>query len=135
MLRDIRAMSCRCQVSRVVGVTAGLAPTFTRDQSGEDGEPDPVGGLVADPGDLAAQHRVLVPQRQHLCVFGRAVAKHTAGTLIRFRTSAVAIDSGIEGSSQVPWRPLPCAEKLQARPGIVFPSGTGQQQQHQCRER
>jgi hypothetical protein len=34
-------------------------------------EPQPVGWLVADPADLAAQHRVLVPEHQQLGVFGR----------------------------------------------------------------
>ncbi|MEV6618454.1 VOC family protein [Streptomyces sp. NPDC051051] len=38
-----------------------------------------------------------------------------AGILIRFRTSAVTIDSGLEGSSQAPRRPLPHTEKLQAK--------------------
>lgn len=33
-----------------------LAPMAARDQPGECGEPDPVGRLVADPGDLTAQH-------------------------------------------------------------------------------
>ncbi|RFC70874.1 DUF11 domain-containing protein [Streptomyces sp. AcE210] len=37
-----------------------LVPAFPRDEPGEDGEPDPVCGLVADAGDLAAQNRVLV---------------------------------------------------------------------------
>jgi len=34
-------------------------------------EPQPVGWLVADPADLAAQHRVLVPEHQELGVLGR----------------------------------------------------------------
>lgn len=38
-----------------------LVPAFPWDQSGKDGEPDPIGRHVADSGDLAAQHRVLVP--------------------------------------------------------------------------
>jgi hypothetical protein len=38
---------------------------------------------------------------------------------------AVPMDSGIEGSSQAPWRPSPRAEKLQARSGIECPGGTG----------
>lgn len=37
----------------------------------------------------------------------------------------MTIDSGIEGSSQAPRRPLPHTEKPQAKPRIVFPSGTG----------
>jgi hypothetical protein len=41
-----------------------VAPAVARDQPGEDGEPDPVAGLVADPGDLTAQHRVFMPQCQ-----------------------------------------------------------------------
>jgi hypothetical protein len=38
-----------------------LTPAPARIQSGEGGEPDPVGWLVPDPGDLAAQYRVLMP--------------------------------------------------------------------------
>ncbi|MEU1696138.1 hypothetical protein ABZ590_33335 [Streptomyces hirsutus] len=81
-----------------------LTPALAWDQPGEHGEPDPVGGLVADPGDLAAQHRVLVTQRQHLRILRYAATRlrgTAAGTVIRFRTSAVTMDSGIEGSSQM----------------------------------
>lgn len=41
------------------------------------------------------------------------------------------IDSGIEGSSQAPWRPLPRAEKLQARPESYFRAG--QAKDNHCR--
>ena len=47
-----------------------LPPTLARDQSGQDSEPYSVGGLVADPGDLTTQHRVLVPQRQYFHILG-----------------------------------------------------------------
>ena len=42
-----------------------------RGQGGQRREPQPVGWLVADPADLAAQHRVLVPEHQELGVLGR----------------------------------------------------------------
>jgi hypothetical protein len=38
-----------------------LGPTAARQQPGQGGQPHPVGRPVADPGDLAAQHGVLVP--------------------------------------------------------------------------
>ncbi|MFE4257038.1 amidohydrolase family protein [Streptomyces sp. NPDC056910] len=60
----------------IVTCCEDLAPAFPRDQPGKDGQPDPIGGLIAAPGDLAAQHRVLVPQRQHLRVFRPAAAQH-----------------------------------------------------------
>jgi hypothetical protein len=33
-------------------------------------EPQPAGWLVADPADLAAQHRVLVPEHQEFGILG-----------------------------------------------------------------
>ena len=48
-----------------------LAPPAAGDQPGQCCEPQPVGWLVADPADLAAQHRVLVPEHQELGVLGR----------------------------------------------------------------
>jgi hypothetical protein len=53
-----------------------LAPALPRDQPGQDRQPDPVGGLVADPGDLTAQHRVFMAQCQHFRVLGHAAAQH-----------------------------------------------------------
>jgi hypothetical protein len=40
------------------------------DQPRQDGEPQLPGRLVADPADLAAQHRVLVPEHQELGILG-----------------------------------------------------------------
>ena len=40
-------------------------------QPREGREPQPVGWPVTDSADLAAQHGVLVPQHQKLCVLGR----------------------------------------------------------------
>ena len=47
-----------------------LAPPAAGNQSRQRREPQPVGWLVTDPADLAAQHRVLVPQHQELGVLG-----------------------------------------------------------------
>lgn len=101
-----------------------LTPALPRDQPGKDGQPDPVGGLIAD--------RIWWRSTAFSCRSASTSASlatrlrsTAAGTLIRFRTSAVTIDSGIEGSSQAPRRPLPHTEKPQAKPRIVFPSGTG----------
>jgi hypothetical protein len=41
-----------------------LCPTVTWHESGQGGQPHPVDGPVAHPGDLSAQHGVLVPQDQ-----------------------------------------------------------------------
>jgi hypothetical protein len=41
------------------------------DQPGQCREPQPAGRLAADPADLAAQHRVLVPEHQELGIPGR----------------------------------------------------------------
>lgn len=58
------------------GDREGLAPALARDEPRERGEPDPVCGLVADAGDLTAQHRVLMPQREDLSVLGHAAAQY-----------------------------------------------------------
>ena len=48
-----------------------LATPAPGDQAGQCCEPQPVGRLVADAADLAAQDRVLVPEHQELGVLGR----------------------------------------------------------------
>jgi hypothetical protein len=77
-----------------------LTPAVAWDQPRKCGEPDPVGRLVPDPGDLAAQYRVLVSQRQHFCIPAAWLRSTAAGIAIRFRTSAVMIDSDIRRSSR-----------------------------------
>ena len=47
-----------------------LAPPAAGDQPRQCREPQPVARLVADPADLAAQHRVLVPQHQEFGILG-----------------------------------------------------------------
>jgi hypothetical protein len=47
-----------------------LGPPLPGDQPGQGREPQPVRRLVADPADLAAQHRVLVPEHQQLGILG-----------------------------------------------------------------
>jgi hypothetical protein len=59
-LRSIRANS-------VAAVTGNTSPTGTGGSApGQGRKPQPVGGLVADLADLAAQDRVLVPDHQQL---------------------------------------------------------------------
>ena len=41
------------------------------DQPGQCCEPQPVGLLIADPADLAAQDRVLMPEYQEFGILGR----------------------------------------------------------------
>ena len=47
-----------------------LGPSPPGDQPGQGREPQPVGWLVADLADLAAQDRVLVPEHQQFGVLG-----------------------------------------------------------------
>jgi hypothetical protein len=47
-----------------------LCPATPGDQPGQCRTPQPVARLVADPADLTAQHRVLMPQHQQLGVLG-----------------------------------------------------------------
>jgi hypothetical protein len=63
--------SRRCQASSVAGVTANTSPHrrrgISRDSAASHSR---FGWLVADPADLAAQHRVLVPEHQELGILG-----------------------------------------------------------------
>ncbi|WP_330279253.1 hypothetical protein OHB53_10315 [Streptomyces sp. NBC_00056] len=79
---------------------------------------------MADPADLAAQRGVLVPQRNASASLPTRLRSTAAGAVIGFRAGVVGIDGSVEGASQAPRGPLPRAEKLQARPGIVSPNGT-----------
>ena len=47
-----------------------LAPPAAGDQPRQGREPQPVGGAVPDPDDLAAQHHVLVPEHKELGILG-----------------------------------------------------------------
>ena len=49
-----------------------------RPEPGQRGQPRPVGGRVAHPRDLAAQHGVLVPQHQQLGVLAQ-ISPHQHG--------------------------------------------------------
>jgi hypothetical protein len=52
------------------GQSEHLAPPAPGDQPGQRREPQPVTRLVAEPADLAAQHRVLVPEHQEFGILG-----------------------------------------------------------------
>jgi hypothetical protein len=52
-----------------------LTPPAARDQSRQRRQPQPAGWLVADPADLAAQDRVLVPEHQDFGVLGHPVPR------------------------------------------------------------
>ncbi len=47
-----------------------VAPPTTGDPPGQCRQPQPVGWLVADPADLTAQHRILVPEHQQFGILG-----------------------------------------------------------------
>jgi hypothetical protein len=45
-------------------------------EPGQRGEPHPVGRLVTHPADMAAQHRVLVPEGQQFSILRQIRAEH-----------------------------------------------------------
>ena len=53
-----------------------LAPPAAGNQSRQCCQPQPVTRLVANPADLAAKHRVLVPEHQELGVLGHLMPDH-----------------------------------------------------------
>jgi hypothetical protein len=53
-----------------------FGPAPARDESCQRGEPHPVGWLVPDPGGVAAQHRVFVPEHQQLSLLRPLPAEH-----------------------------------------------------------
>ena len=53
-----------------------VAPAGARYEPGQRGEPHTVGRLVPHPADVAAQHRVLVPEYQQLSIFRPVPAEH-----------------------------------------------------------
>ena len=74
------AASLRCQASSVAGVTAKtLVQRLWGYEPGQRGEPYPVGRLVTYPADLAAQHRVLVPEYQQFSILRQVRAGHQDG--------------------------------------------------------
>ena len=71
------AASLRCQASNVAGVAGKTCgPARAGYQPGQRGEPHPVGRLVTHPADVAAQHRVLVPEFQQLSILRPVPAEH-----------------------------------------------------------
>ena len=77
------------------------APSPARDQSRRCCEPQPA-RLVADPADLAAQHRVLVPERQELGVLGYQVpGQHRQAAE---QTTHEQVDERKDHSAMIPTR-------------------------------
>ena len=72
----VRVIPLACDQSAVPGEQRRrghhehLGPPLPGDQPGQGREPQPVGWLVADPADLAAQHRVLVLEHQEFGILG-----------------------------------------------------------------
>jgi hypothetical protein len=61
------AASLLCQASSVAGLTGKISVQRLRgEEPCQCGEPHPVGWLVPHPADVAAKHRVLVPEHQQL---------------------------------------------------------------------
>jgi hypothetical protein len=70
------AASLRCQASSVAGrhgKDAGPAPAG--EEPCQRGEPHPVGRLVPHPADIAAQHRVLVPEDEQPSILRQIAAE------------------------------------------------------------
>ena len=66
-----------------------LAPFAAGDRPGKRREPQPAGRLVADPADLAAQHRVLVPEHQEFGIPWTAPGRFWAAWAEQFRLDRV----------------------------------------------
>ena len=79
-----------------------LAPPLPGDQPGQCREPQPVRRLVADPADLAAQHRVLVPEHQELGILGHLTPgqHHQAAE----QTAHEQVDDREDHSAMIPTR-------------------------------
>jgi hypothetical protein len=56
-----------------------LSPAATWHKPGQSGQPCPVDGPVADPGDLPAQHGVLVPQHHQLRILAQVFPHQHSG--------------------------------------------------------
>ena len=56
-----------------------FGPAAVGDEPGQRGEPYPVGRPVTYPADLAAQHRVLVPEYQQFSILRQVRAGHQDG--------------------------------------------------------
>ena len=69
------AASLRCQASSVAGATGKIsAQRLQGYEPCQRCEPHPVSWLVPDPADVAAQHRVLMPEYQQLSILHRVPA-------------------------------------------------------------
>ena len=53
-----------------------ITPPASGDQPGQCCEPEPVGRLLADLADLAAEYRILMPEHQEFGVLGRLTPGH-----------------------------------------------------------
>ena len=79
-----------------------LAPPAAGDQPGQCGKPQPVARLVADPADLAAQHRVLVPEHQEFGVLGHLTPGQHHQTAEQ--TANEQVDDREDHSAMIPTR-------------------------------
>jgi hypothetical protein len=70
------AASFCCQASSVAGVTGKILVQRLRGRSRASATNHPVGRLVSHPADIAAQHRVLVPEHQQLSCLRSVAAEH-----------------------------------------------------------
>ena len=77
-----------------------LAQPAPGDQPGQCRKPQPVGRLVADPADLAAQHRVLVLEHQQFGILGRLTPgqHHQTGE----QTACEQVDHREDHSAMIP---------------------------------
>ena len=77
-----------------------LAPSAPGDQPGQGREPQPVARLLADPPDLTAQHRVLMPEHQEFGILGHLTPgqHHQAAQ----QTAREQVGDGEDHSAMIP---------------------------------
>ena len=70
------ATSLRCQASTVAGVTGeDLSPALAGHEPCQRGKPDAVHRLVSHLADVAAQHRIFVPEYQQFSILRQVPAE------------------------------------------------------------
>ena len=82
------------------GYREHLAPSAPGDQPGQGREPQPVARLVADPPDLAAQDRVLMPEHEEFGILGHlAPGQHHQAAQ---QTAREQVGDGEDHSAMIP---------------------------------
>ena len=89
-----------------------LAPSAPGDQPGQGRKPQPVARLVADPPDLTAQHRVLMPEHEEFGILGHLTPgqHHQAAQ----QTPREQVGDGEDHSAMIP-APEHCSSRARSR--------------------